>query len=59
MHYSQYPSQIINHGRSQLAVSDLELKDKMQEIITELRIMNTYNALGHDEEIKAEEVTER
>ena len=37
---------------------DTTIKDLLQLILIELKIMNTYNVLGHDKVIKEEDVNE-
>lgn len=40
------------------AALHLTLVSKLDEVVTQLKIMNAYNALGHDEVIKEEDVYE-
>ena len=39
-------------------IAESDVKCLLREIIIELRILNTYNALGHDVEIKEEDTYE-
>ncbi len=56
MSYSRYP--IVNNtgGSAKTAVADTKLHDALEEVIRQLRINNTYNALGFDQEIKEQDL---
>ena len=50
---------VVTKGNSKASrVSDPNAIQLLSEILIELRIINTYNSLGHDEDIKEEGINE-
>jgi len=57
MNYSSLPNPHVNRDNTEIAVSDNDTTSALNKIIKELKKMNIYNAMGHDEEITNEDVS--